>query len=53
VRASAICNASKIGRLITRANNLVMSRSFALFDSRDEALDSVVAQPASPAAKAG
>ncbi len=34
VRASAICNSSNIGRLIARANNMVMGRSFATFDSR-------------------
>ncbi len=53
VRASAICNSSSIGRLITRANNMVMGRSFATFGSRAEALDWVVTQAAPPATKAG
>ena len=39
VRASAICNTSDIGRLITRANNITTGRSFRLFDSRAAALD--------------
>ena len=36
VRASAVCNTSTIGRVITRANNVATGRTFALFDSRDE-----------------
>jgi hypothetical protein len=44
VRASATCNTSTIGKLITRANNVATGRSFATFDSRAEALDWVVAQ---------
>ncbi|HZX94434.1 MAG TPA: hypothetical protein VFE90_07945 [Myxococcales bacterium] len=44
VRASAICNPSTLGKVITRANNLSTGRSFRVFDSRAEALDWVVAQ---------
>jgi hypothetical protein len=44
VRASAICNPSTLGKVITRANNLATGRSFKIFDSRAEALDWVVAQ---------
>ncbi len=53
VRASAVCNSSTIGKLITRANNMATGRTFASFDSRAEALDWVVAQAGAvpPAAK--
>lgn len=46
VRKSAVCNTSTIGRVITRANNVATGRSFALFDSRAEALDWVVTDAA-------
>lgn len=49
VRKSAVCNTSTIGRVITRANNVATGRSFALFDSRAEALDWVVTDAAAVA----
>jgi len=46
VLASAICNPSRLGKVITRAHGVMTGRTFMIFDDRVKALDWLVAQDA-------
>lgn len=51
VLASAICNPSRLGKVITRAHGVITGRSFEIFDDRQKALDWLVSHGASAAAE--
>jgi hypothetical protein len=52
VLASAVCNATQLGRVMARANGVMTRRTFALCDSRAAALDYVVEEAAKASAAA-
>ena len=53
VLASAVCNATQLGRVMTRAQAVMTGRTLVMFDDRQQGLDWLVTQSGDPAKQDG